>query len=110
MRIQSAEMLEVDKIVGVNRYIRIYINMSIKDEQTIYEYEELLFNINDDNEYVSNRVAKVKANLYKELRKSEYPPVEEYIDAVVKGDTVAINEYISKCLEIKVKYPKESKC
>ena len=30
--------------------------------------------------------------------------------AVVKGDTVAINEYISKCLEIKVKYPKESKC
>lgn len=110
MRIQSAEMLEVDKIVGVNRYIRIYINMSIKDEQTIYEYEELLFNINDDNEYVSNRVAKVKTNLYKELRKSEYPPMEEYIDAVVKGDTVAINEYISKCLEIKVKYPKESKC
>ncbi len=110
MRIQSAEMLEVDEIVGVNRYIRIYINMSIKDEQTIYEYEELLFNINDDNEYVSNRVAKVKTNLYKELRKAEYPPMEEYIDAVVKGDTVAINEYISKCLEIKVKYPKESKC
>lgn len=110
MRIQSAEMLEVDEIVGVNRYIRIYINMSIKDEQTIYEYEELLFNINDDNEYVSNRVAKVKTNLYKELRKSEYPSMEEYIDAVVKGDTVAINEYISKCLEIKVKYPKESKC
>lgn len=110
MRIQSAEMLEVDEIVGVNRYIRIYINMSIKDEQTIYEYEELLFNINDDNEYVSNRVAKVKTNLYKELRKPEYPPMEEYIDAVVKGDTVAINEYISKCLEIKAKYPKESKC
>mgnify|MGYP000075370037 CR=1 FL=1 len=110
MRIQSAEMLEVDEIVGVNRYIRIYINMSIKDEQTIYEYEELLFSINDDNEYVSNRVAKVKTNLYKELRKAEYPPMEEYIDAVVKGDTVAINEYISKCLEIKVKYPKESKC
>lgn len=110
MRIQSAEMLEVDEIVGVNRYIRIYINMSIKDEQTIYEYEELLFNINDDNEYVSNRVAKVKTNLYKELRKAEYPPMEGYIDAVVKGDTVAINEYISKCLEIKVKYPKESKC
>ena len=110
MRIQSAEMLEVDEIVGVNRYIRIYINMSIKDEQTIYEYEELLFNINDDNEYVSNRVAKVKANLYKELRKSEYPPMEEYIDAVVKGDTVAIDEYIAKCLEIKTKYPKESKC
>ena len=110
MRIQSAEMLEVDEIVGVNRYIRIYINMSIKDEQTIYEYEELLFNINDDNEYVSNRVVKVKANLYKELRKAEYPPMEEYIDAVVKGDTVTINEYISKCLEIKVKYPKESKC
>ncbi len=27
-----------------------------------------------------------------------------------ESGTVAINEYISKCLEIKVKYPKESKC
>ena len=106
MRIQSAEMLEVDEIVGVNRYIRIYINMSIKDEQTIYEYEELLFNINDDNEYVSNRVAKVKTNLYKELRKSEYPPMEEYIDAVVKGDVEAEKVYKAKCLAVKAKYPK----
>ena len=106
MRIQSAEMLEVDEIVGVNRYIRIYINMSIKDEQTIYEYEELLFNINDDNEYVSNRVAKVKTNLYKELRKSEYPPMEEYIDAVIKGDVEAEKVYKAKCLAVKAKYPK----
>lgn len=106
MRIQSAEMLEVDEIVGVNRYIRIYINMSIKDEQTIYEYEELLFNINDDNEYVSNRVVKVKANLYKELRKAEYPPMEEYIDAVVKGDVEAEKVYKAKCIAVKAKYPK----
>ena len=106
MRIQSAEMLEVDEIVGVNRYIRIYINMSIKDEQTIYEYEELLFNINDDNEYVSNRVAKVKTNLYKELRKSEYPPMEEYIDAVVKGDVEAEKVYKAKCIAVKAKYLK----
>lgn len=106
MRIQSAEMLEVDEIVGVNRYIRIYINMSIKDEQTIYEYEELLFNINDDNEYVSNRVAKVKTNLYKELRKSEYPSMEEYIDAVIKGDVEAEKVYKAKCLAVKAKYPK----
>ena len=106
MRIQSAEMLEVDEIVGVNRYIRIYINMSIKDEQTIYEYEELLFNINDDTEYISNRVAKVKANLYKELRKAEYPPMEEYIDAVVKGDVEAEKVYKAKCLAVKAKYPK----
>ena len=106
MRIQSAEMLEVDEIVGVNRYIRIYINMSIKDEQTIYEYEELLFNINDDNEYVSNRVAKVKTNLYKELRKSEYPYMEEYLDAIVKGDVEAEKVYKAKCLAVKAKYPK----
>lgn len=109
MRIQSAEMLELDEIVGVNRYIRIYVNTSIKDERTIYEYEELLFSINDDSEYISNRVAKIKANLYKELRKAEYPSMEEYIDAVVKGDMVAIDEYIAKCLEIKAKYPKEAK-
>ena len=106
MRIQSAEMLEVDEIVGVNRYIRIYINMSIKDEQTIYEYEELLFNTNDDNGYVSNRVAKVKTNLYKELRKSEYPPIAEYLDAIVKGDVEAEKVYKAKCLAVKAKYPK----
>lgn len=44
---------------------------------------------------------------YKYFRKLEYPPIEDYIDAVVKNDQEAIQEYIGKCLAIKAKYPKE---
>lgn len=39
-------------------------------------------------------------------RKAEYPPYENYLDAIVKGDEQQKQEYINKCLEIKAKYPK----
>ena len=40
------------------------------------------------------------------LRLKNYPPIEDYLDAVVKSDQTAIDAYISKCLEIKGLYPK----
>jgi hypothetical protein len=40
------------------------------------------------------------------FEKNEYPPIEEYIDGVVKGDQSQIDEYINKCLAVKAKYPK----
>lgn len=43
---------------------------------------------------------------YQRDRKQEYPPIEDYIDGVVKGDQTQIDEYIQKCLEVKSKYPK----
>jgi hypothetical protein len=43
---------------------------------------------------------------YKRDRKNEYPPIEEYIDGVVKGDQNQIDQYIEKCLAVKAKYPK----
>lgn len=43
---------------------------------------------------------------YQRDRKQEYPPIEEYIDGVVKGDQSQIDEYINKCLAVKAKYPK----
>ena len=46
------------------------------------------------------------ALIYKQLRRKEYPPIEEYIDGVVKGDQTQIDEYITKCLAVKAKYPK----
>lgn len=36
----------------------------------------------------------------------EYPPVSEYIDAVVKGDQEQLQAYIDACLAVKAKYPK----
>jgi len=40
------------------------------------------------------------------LRKEAYPPMEDYLDAKVKGDVAQENEYLAKCLAIKEKYPK----
>jgi len=43
---------------------------------------------------------------YAEKRASEYPPITDYIDGVVKGDQVQIDKYIADCLAVKAKYPK----
>jgi hypothetical protein len=43
---------------------------------------------------------------YQRDRKNEYPPIEDYLDAIVKGDQSQIDEYINKCLAVKAKYPK----
>lgn len=48
------------------------------------------------------------ANEYKRLRAAEYPPVADYLDAIVKGDADAISDYIAKCKTVKLKYPKKS--
>ena len=38
-------------------------------------------------------------------RKAEYPPIEEYIDGVVKGDDAQVAAYKAKCLEVKKRHP-----
>ncbi len=40
------------------------------------------------------------------MRSREYPPMADYLDAVVKNDQVAIQKYIDNCLAVKAKYPK----
>ena len=53
------------------------------------------------------RVEQVEASLeYRQKRKYEYPPVTDYLDAVVKGDQEQIQAYIDACLAVKAKYPK----
>ena len=39
-------------------------------------------------------------------RSLEYPDFKEYLDGIVKGDQVQIQNYIDKCLAVKAKYPK----
>lgn len=43
---------------------------------------------------------------YINKRVSEYPPITDYIDGVVKGDQAQIDAYIAACLAVKAKYPK----
>lgn len=45
-------------------------------------------------------------NEYARKRASEYPPVTDYIDGIVKGDQAQIDKYIADCLAVKAKYPK----
>jgi hypothetical protein len=48
----------------------------------------------------------VDSNAYKSKRASEYPPITDYLDGVVKGDQAQIDKYIADCLAVKDKYPK----
>jgi hypothetical protein len=44
--------------------------------------------------------------LYQKLRAREYPPLTDYVDAVVKNDQEQIDAYIAACQAVKNKYPK----
>jgi len=44
---------------------------------------------------------------YDVKRSREYPPATDYLDGIVKGDQTQIDKYISDCLAIKEKFPKE---
>jgi hypothetical protein len=50
--------------------------------------------------------ALVDSQAYISKRASEYPPITDYLDGVVKGDQDQIDEYIAACLAVKAKYPK----
>ena len=50
--------------------------------------------------------AYIDAHAYIAKRASEYPPITDYLDGVVKGDQTQIDKYIADCLAVKAKYPK----
>ncbi len=41
-----------------------------------------------------------------DLRKNAYPPMANYLDAIVKNDTDALQNYLNACLAVKDKYTK----
>lgn len=50
--------------------------------------------------------AEYDAKQYQRQRALEYPPITDYLDAVVKGDQAQIDKYIADCQAVKAKYPK----
>jgi hypothetical protein len=52
--------------------------------------------------------AYIDANAYIAKRTSEYPPITDYLDGVVKGNQAQIDKYIADCQAVKAKYPKVS--
>lgn len=64
-------------------------------------------------EQVSNELNRLTQEynntVYQRLRKSEYPDLTDFADAYYwaqKGDNTKMNEYITKCDNVKEKYPK----
>lgn len=43
---------------------------------------------------------------YQRQRAAEYPPMADYLDAIVKGDQAQVQAYVDACLAVKAKYPK----
>ena len=63
----------------------------------------------DGNEVAYDKAAVqayVDAYAYIAKRASEFPPITDYIDGVVKNDQAQIDKYIADCLAVKAKYPK----
>ena len=65
--------------------------------------EEIL---EDVTENPDQRSDSEKATQYQRDRKPNYPPMQDYLDGIVKGDQAQIDKYISDCLPVKEKYPK----
>jgi hypothetical protein len=60
----------------------------------------------DIEEKRAELISEYNALNYQRKRRFEYPPITDYLDAVVKGDQAEIDNYIQKCLAVKQKYPK----
>ena len=50
--------------------------------------------------------AEYDSKQYQRDRAEAYPPVTDYLDGIVKGDTAQVDKYIADCLAVKDKYPK----
>lgn len=91
-----------------------------KEDKDLEETEEVITGQDEDgNDIVETRLINVyepvdvseqmidwKLANYQILREPLYPKQSEYLDAIVKEDEVAIQEYKDKCLAVKLKYPK----
>ena len=64
----------------------------------------------NENGTFSPQAPAVDNRSYADKRKGSYPPIEMYLDGVVKGDQNQINRYIELCKSVKNRFPKpESK-
>lgn len=81
-----------------------------------YEYEGVNWNDPDilqpSKEEVLAEIEKLNSEYlkqeYQRLRAAEYPPMEDYLDGIVKNDQNQIQAYIDACQAVKDKYPKPS--
>lgn len=88
--------------------MRLYDAIYKLNSQVVSISNEIAYDANG-NEVTYDKAAAealVEANAYKAKRAAEYPPITDYLDAVVKGDQEQIDAYIAACQAVKNKYPK----
>lgn len=68
--------------------------------------EKVVLDDNLINSEINRLQAEYEAKAYQRNRASEYPPITDYLDGVVKGDQAQIDAYIAACQAVKNKYPK----
>jgi len=80
---------------------KLYPNVTVIRDTVAYDKDE------QEVTYDNNAVEALMASeAYKAKRASEYPPMTDYLDGIVKGDNAQVQAYIDACLAVKNKYPK----
>ena len=80
---------------------KLYPNVTHINDDVAYDKDEQ--EVTYDNNAVEALVA---SEAYKAKRAAEYPPMTDYLDGIVKGDTAQVQAYIDACNAVKNKYPK----
>lgn len=60
----------------------------------------------DLNGYPILQELELVAPTYDQLRAAAYPPMQDYMDGIVKNDINQVDKYIDDCLAVKALYPK----
>jgi hypothetical protein len=80
---------------------KLYPNVTVLRGDVAYDKDE------QEVTYDNNAVEALMASeAYKAKRATEYPPMTDYLDGIVKGDNAQVQAYIDACLAVKNKYPK----
>jgi hypothetical protein len=105
--INKNEIVDVTYIDDVSVLNEKYGIKSVMIDNILKDIEGNLITLPSDiEEKRAELISEYNALNYQRRRRLEYPPITDYLDAVVKGDQDQIDEYIQKCLAVKTKYPK----
>lgn len=85
---------------------RIICNVSTNEVTQVDLTEEEILEIVEKLAVFEVEQTALLQTKYQRLRAAEYPPIADYVDGIVKGDTAQVLAYIDACLAIKAKYPK----
>ena len=96
---------KVDAIVSLKPTAKFHV----VGNETIHWHEDSPVTQPSDTD-IANEVTRLQAEYdaleYQRKRQSEYPPMADYLDAIVKDDDTQKQKYIDDCKTVKEKYPK----